>query len=169
MSRLTRDGTAESVSRDQTLRRERRQGSINFLCSADHEQDRQPCSVDQYSTKPVYIYMCDDHTAIYCKLLSLASISLYCVSHSLQYILCWDNVVFVVSPFNMPFNIVCPYGTLLGGVLLGGGQRLQCYPPFVSCSRFMAAWVREEDKASEHRQRRTKLRFWGGRSKLKMI
>ena len=30
MSRLTRDGTAEPVSRDQTLRRERGQGNINF-------------------------------------------------------------------------------------------------------------------------------------------
>ena len=39
MSRLTRDGTAEPVSRDQILRHERGQGNINFLCSADHEQD----------------------------------------------------------------------------------------------------------------------------------
>ena len=34
MSRLTRDGTAEPVSRDQILRRERGQGIINFPCSA---------------------------------------------------------------------------------------------------------------------------------------
>ena len=34
MSRLTRDGTAESVSRDQILRRERGQGIIHFPCSA---------------------------------------------------------------------------------------------------------------------------------------
>ena len=39
MSRLARDGTAELVSRDQFLRRERRQGNIHFPCSADHEQD----------------------------------------------------------------------------------------------------------------------------------
>ena len=32
MSRLTRDGTAEPVSRDQILRRERGQGNINFPC-----------------------------------------------------------------------------------------------------------------------------------------
>ena len=38
MSRLTRDGTAEPVSRDQILRREREQGNINFPSSADHEQ-----------------------------------------------------------------------------------------------------------------------------------
>ena len=39
MSRLTRDGTAETVSRDQILRRERGQGIINFPYSADYEQD----------------------------------------------------------------------------------------------------------------------------------
>ena len=46
MSKLTRDGTAEPDSRDQTLRRERGQQIINFPCSAaDHEQDWQPCPV----------------------------------------------------------------------------------------------------------------------------
>ena len=54
MSRLTRDGTAEPVSRDQILRRERGQENINFPCSADHEQDWQPYPVDPYSC-----YMCD--------------------------------------------------------------------------------------------------------------
>ena len=39
MSRLTRGGTAEPVSRDQILRRERGQGNVHFPCSADHEQD----------------------------------------------------------------------------------------------------------------------------------
>ena len=40
MSKLTRDGTAEPVvSRDQILRRERGQGNVHFLCSADHEFD----------------------------------------------------------------------------------------------------------------------------------
>ena len=39
MSRLTKDGTAKPVSRDQILRRERGQVGINFPCSADHEQD----------------------------------------------------------------------------------------------------------------------------------
>ena len=59
MSRLTRDRTAEPVSRDQILRRERRQGNINFPCSANHEQDWQPYPVDPYSC-----YMCD-HTYIH--------------------------------------------------------------------------------------------------------
>ena len=32
MSKLTRDGAAEPVSRNQILRRERGQGNIDFLC-----------------------------------------------------------------------------------------------------------------------------------------
>ena len=58
MSRLTRDGTAEPVSRDQ-IRRVRGHGDIYFPCSADHEQDWQPYPVDPYST------ICDDHTYIH--------------------------------------------------------------------------------------------------------
>ena len=54
MSRLTRDGTAEPVSRDQTLRHERGQGNIISSCSADHVQDWQLYPVDPYSC-----YMCD--------------------------------------------------------------------------------------------------------------
>ena len=57
MSRLTRDGTAEPVSRDQILRHARGQGNIIFPCSADHEQDWQPYPVDPYSG--------DDHTYIH--------------------------------------------------------------------------------------------------------
>ena len=53
---MTRDGTAEPVSRDQILRHARGQGNIHFPCSADHEQDWQPYPVDPYST------ICDDHT-----------------------------------------------------------------------------------------------------------
>ena len=56
MSRLTRDGTAEPVSRDQILRRVRGQGNINFPYSADSEKDWQPYPVDPYSA------ICDDHT-----------------------------------------------------------------------------------------------------------
>ena len=41
MSRLTRDGTPEPVSRDQILRHERGQGNIHFPCSAAHKQDWQ--------------------------------------------------------------------------------------------------------------------------------
>ena len=59
MSRLTRDGTAEPVSRDQILRHARGQGNIHLPCSADHEQDWQPYPVDPYSA------ICDDHTYIH--------------------------------------------------------------------------------------------------------
>ena len=64
MSRLTRDGTAEPVSRDQILRHARGQGNINFSCSADHEQDWQPYPVDLYSA------ICDDHTCIHTSILT---------------------------------------------------------------------------------------------------
>ena len=60
MSRLTRDGTAEPVSRDQILRHARGQGNVHFPCSADHEQDWQPYPVDPYSA-----IICDDHTYIH--------------------------------------------------------------------------------------------------------
>ena len=55
---MTRDGTAESVSRDQILRHEfeRGQENIHFSCSADHVQDWQP-----YPVEPCSCYMCD-HT-----------------------------------------------------------------------------------------------------------
>ena len=62
MRRLTRDVTAEPISRDQILRHERGQENVNFPCSADHEQDWQPYAVEPYSG-----YMCDDtyiHTYI---------------------------------------------------------------------------------------------------------
>ena len=62
MSRLTRDGTAEPVSRDQILRHVRGQGNIHFPCSADHEQDWQPYPVDPYSA------ICHHHT--YCTYIS---------------------------------------------------------------------------------------------------
>ena len=55
MSRLTRGGTAEPVSRDQILRHVRRQGNNHFPCLADHEQDWQSYPVDPYSA------LCEDH------------------------------------------------------------------------------------------------------------
>ena len=59
MSRLTRDGTAEPVLRDQTLRHVREQGDNHFPCSADHEKDWQPYPVYPYSA------ICDDHAHIH--------------------------------------------------------------------------------------------------------
>ena len=59
MMRLARDGTAEPVSRDQVLRRERGRGNIHFPCPANHEQDwQQPYPVDPYPA------MREDHTYI---------------------------------------------------------------------------------------------------------
>ena len=46
MNRLERDETAEPVSRGQIPRCEQGQRNIEFLCSADHEQDWQPYPVD---------------------------------------------------------------------------------------------------------------------------
>ena len=56
---VSRDGTAEPVSRDRIFSHERGQGSIHFSCSSDHGQDWQPYPVDPYSC-----YMCD-HTYIH--------------------------------------------------------------------------------------------------------
>ena len=49
MGRQTRGGTAEHVSRDKILMRERGQGNIHFLCAADHEQHWHLYPVDPYS------------------------------------------------------------------------------------------------------------------------
>ena len=59
MGRPMRDGIAESVSRDQILRRERRQGNIHLPCSVPHKQDWQPYLVDPY-----FFYRCG-HTYIH--------------------------------------------------------------------------------------------------------
>ena len=59
MSGMTRDGTAEPVSRDQILRLERGQGINRFACLADHEQDWQPHPFEPYSIESAvhtYIY-----------------------------------------------------------------------------------------------------------------
>ena len=61
MSRLTRDGTAEPVSRDQILKRERGQGHINFPRLADHEQDWQPYRLIHTLLPPV-LSTCPPHT-----------------------------------------------------------------------------------------------------------
>ena len=60
MSRLTQDGTAKPVSLDQILGRERGQGNICSLCSADHEQVWESYPVDLYSddfTYMLYLYI----------------------------------------------------------------------------------------------------------------
>ena len=47
---MARDGTAEPISPDQFLRRERARRDIHFPCSTDHGEDYwQPYTVDPYS------------------------------------------------------------------------------------------------------------------------
>ena len=48
MSRLTQDGTDESVSRDHIIICEMGQGNMIFSCSADHEEDWQYFPVGPY-------------------------------------------------------------------------------------------------------------------------
>ena len=64
MSRLTWDGSAEFVSRDQILRA--RTGT--FSCSVDHKQDWHPYPVDPYSA------VWDGYTYIHTKTYSINSI-----------------------------------------------------------------------------------------------
>ena len=63
MSKLTRDGTGEPVTRDQILRRERGQRIIYFPClAADHEQqDWQPCPVVTATHTNIVLHT---HTAV---------------------------------------------------------------------------------------------------------
>ncbi|CAM9443573.1 unnamed protein product, partial [Ascophyllum nodosum] len=57
---LTRDGTFEPVSREEILRRERRQGNKPALCSADFEQDWRPYPVNPYSDHYIYTHISQD-------------------------------------------------------------------------------------------------------------
>ena len=103
MSRLTRDGTAEPVSRDQILRHARGQGNIHFPCSADHEQDWQPYPVDPYSA------ICDDHTYIHTYIHTIYSIYIRTGVPSMLYVARTHTPVLqlqctsaVAGTFNMP-------------------------------------------------------------------
>ena len=78
IGRLTRDGTAEPVSRDQVFRHARGQGNISLPCSADHEQDWQPYPVDPYSA------ICDDHTYI-----QLHNYFYYVLKHVFDFVFVW--------------------------------------------------------------------------------
>ena len=56
MNKLTRDGTAETVMRDQVLRRERGQGNIHFSCSASR--------IGNLARLIHTLVICDDRTYI---------------------------------------------------------------------------------------------------------
>ena len=109
MSRLTRDGTAEPVSRDQILRHARGQGNIHFPCSADHEQDCQPYPVDPYSA------ICDDHTYIHTmtkgpvgELFANISFSITLALFTVVPLLFHNNLVCFTKPLTAcaPFEII---------------------------------------------------------------
>ena len=113
MSRLTRDGTAETVSRDQILRHERGQGYTHFPCAADHEQDWQPYPVDPFFS----CYMCD-HTYIHtCVQIILRTVSIlqYTILHyTLLYsiILYYTIVYYTILHYTTLYYII-PYYTIL--------------------------------------------------------
>ena len=58
MSRLTRDGTTEPVSRDQILRRERGQGTVTFPVQLTTSR------IDNLTRLILTLAICDDHTSI---------------------------------------------------------------------------------------------------------
>ena len=64
MRRLTRDGIAQSVARDEILRRGRAEEKNRLLCSANHEQDWQPSPVDLSSAKMMTTHTYIQHTYI---------------------------------------------------------------------------------------------------------
>ena len=72
MGRVTLHGTAETVSRDQNLRRKRGQGYFHFPCSVD-EQDWQPYPVDIFSAISVMTILTYNHWLTSCKSAELAS------------------------------------------------------------------------------------------------
>ena len=82
MSRLTRDGKAEFVSRDQILRRERGQGIIHFPSSADHEQDWQPYPVDLHSCCMRWAYVHKSYSSIYMMYNSSTSTCMHTYIHT---------------------------------------------------------------------------------------
>ena len=101
MSRLTRDWTAEPVSRDQILRHTRGQGNAHFPCSADHEQDWQPYPVDPYSA------ICNDHTYIYVMIIHTYTYSAKNNDYSFysKYIL--DTAHRILNPSKYQISMFC--------------------------------------------------------------
>ena len=148
MSRLTRDGTAEPVSRDQILRHARDRGipGINFPCSADHEQDWQPYPVDPYSA---ILFRCVLHplplplsSCLGCipPLIGLPSLRFYAVASSLFllsvcFCLCFlfyrdDVLCWLLS---CPFSSVCfPCLSLIPGLMWFGFVYLVTTAGFVA-------------------------------------
>ena len=89
VSRMARNGTAETISREQNLRRESGQGNVNFPCSADQVQDWQPYPLDPYSC-----YMCD-HIYVCNPTVQYKDLAYYyCIIHAPSPVLLIDNSLF---------------------------------------------------------------------------
>ena len=115
MSRLTRDGTAEPVSRDQILRHARGQGNIHFPCSADHEQDWQPYPVDPYSA------ICDDHTYIHTYIFHLFLVCCM-VTHNILLTAFCESSPQVARVCNISAAVLCQGSrTLHAGICFSAG------------------------------------------------
>ena len=110
MSRLTRNGTAEPVPRDQILRHVWGQGNIYFPCSVDHEQDWQPYPVD-----PTYTLL---------HVMTIHPINVYYYLSIFYYVLqCFFCFVFVWFPCMAINASVQHNGGFLPGIIL----LTQCY------------------------------------------
>ena len=117
MRGLPRDETAEPVSRDQILRRERGQGqgNIHFLYSDHDEQECQPYPFDPYSR-----IICDDHTPP-CEL----SVSfyrpvfhgMYTVHQEVELLLVRNNRTAVVYTTFIPCCYRYTYSVVVPGVI----------------------------------------------------
>ena len=117
MSRLTRDGTTEPVSRDQLLRHVRGQGNMIFPCSADHEQDWQPYPVDPYSC-----YMCDHmHTYILLQSAEIIYIMLYAMHTTVRYVRVICSVQYWCAR-RVPHNTYSSKPNVLSGSAEHGSQ-----------------------------------------------
>ena len=103
---MTRDGTAEPVSRDQIiLRREQGQGNINFPFLAHHTyvQDWQPYPVDPYSA------ICDDHTYIH----TIHTYNTY-IHGGMYVIVCIHGYTYSKSIYLKPPHAIGPVPSLSG-------------------------------------------------------
>ena len=95
MSRLTRDGTAEPVTRDQLLRHERGQVNIPFPCSAEYEQNWQPYPVDPY-----FCYMCACVTIHKYSIISIyinGTVPFFLLQGAVYLLYCIDNMYYCTN------------------------------------------------------------------------
>ena len=116
MSGLTRDGTAEPVSRD-PLTRERGQGKNRFPCPANREQDWQPSPVDTQAVKcNAYTYQ---YNLRYIHTYIMPMVKLYQVLMSRYYrlhVLMYFFMYYTILYYTILYNVF--EGTLVIGLIL---------------------------------------------------